>query len=78
MFAKFDWPRVSCPSIDFSFPELKREADAIERERKAEREVRDFIEQRNIDICAIIIEPIQGEGGEIIFAVNGCKNCENF
>src|SRR5213595_3938356 len=64
LFAKFDWPRVSCPHIDFSLPESKREADVIEREQKAEREIREFIDQRNIDICAIIIEPIQGEGGD--------------
>jgi L-lysine 6-transaminase len=64
LFAKFDWPRVSCPHIDFSLPESNREADVIEREQKAEREIRDFIDQRNIDICAIIIEPIQGEGGD--------------
>jgi len=64
LFAKFDWPRVSCPHIDFSFPESEREADVIAREQKAEREIRDFIDQRGIDICAIIIEPIQGEGGD--------------
>src|ERR1043165_4044835 len=64
LFAKFDWPRVSCPSIDFSLPESEREADVIKREEQAEREILDFIEQRNIDICAIIIEPIQGEGGD--------------
>src|SRR5213596_1397488 len=57
LFAKFDWPRVSCPCIDFSLPESEREADVIEREKKAEREVREFIDQRKIDICAIIIEP---------------------
>src|SRR5213596_59308 len=64
LFAKFDWPRVSCPHIDFSLPESKREADVIEREQQAEREIREFIEQRRIDICALIIEPIQGEGGD--------------
>jgi len=64
LFAKFDWPRVSCPRIDFSLPESEREADVIAREEKAEREIRDFIDQSNIDICAIIIEPIQGEGGD--------------
>ncbi len=64
LFAKFDWPRVSCPHIDFSLPESEREADAIAREEQAEQEIRDFIDQRNIDICAIIIEPIQGEGGD--------------
>ena len=42
----------------------EREADVIAREQKAEREIRDFIDQRGIDICAIIIEPIQGEGGD--------------
>src|SRR5690348_7153098 len=50
LFAKFDWPRVSCPSIDFSLPESEREADVIEREEKAEHEIHDFIEQRNVDI----------------------------
>src|SRR5213595_135599 len=64
LFAKFDWPRVSCPHIDFSLPESQREADVIAREQQAEREIRDFIDQRSIDICAIIIEPIQGEGGD--------------
>ena len=64
LFAKFDWPRVSCPHIDFSLPESKREADVIAREQKAESEIRDFIDQRGIDICAILIEPIQGEGGD--------------
>src|SRR5213594_3862877 len=43
LFAKFDWPRVSCPCIDFSLAESKREADVIQREEKAEREIRDFI-----------------------------------
>src|SRR5256714_166516 len=61
LFAKFDWPRVSCPHIDFSLSESDREADVIKREQKAEQEIRNFIQQRNIDICAIIIEPIQGE-----------------
>src|SRR6266852_7391573 len=64
LFAKFDWPRVSCPHIDFSLPASQREADVIEREKQAEREIYQFIEQRNIDLCAIIIEPIQGEGGD--------------
>ena len=64
LFAKFDWPRVSCPSPDFSLPESEREKDVIAREKKAELEIRDWIEKRGIDICAVIIEPIQGEGGD--------------
>src|SRR5881275_244165 len=67
LFAKFDWPRVSCPYIDFSLPENERESDVIAREKKAEQEIHAYIDpaQRGkIDICAIIIEPIQGEGGD--------------
>jgi L-lysine 6-transaminase len=64
LFAKFAWPRVSCPSIDFSLPESKREADVIEREKKSEQEIRAHIDKDRIDIAAIIIEPIQGEGGD--------------
>jgi L-lysine 6-transaminase len=64
LFAKFDWPRVSCPHIDFSLPESEREKDVIAREKKSETEIQSWIAKRNIDICAIIIEPIQGEGGD--------------
>jgi L-lysine 6-transaminase len=67
LFAKFDWPRVSCPYIDFSLPESERDRDVIAREEKAEKEIHAYIDpakRGKIDICAIIIEPIQGEGGD--------------
>ncbi len=64
LFAKFDWPRVSCPHIDFSLPESEREKDVIAREKQAAQEIQSWIAKRGIDICAIIIEPIQGEGGD--------------
>src|SRR6202790_3547348 len=64
LFAKFNWPRVSCPYLDFSLPEPAREADVIKREKKSEEEIRKLIAERGTDICAIIIEPIQGEGGD--------------
>ena len=64
LFAKFDWPRVSNPSIDFSLPESEREADVIAREKKSEQEIMKFIAERGNDIAAILIEPIQGEGGD--------------
>src|SRR5947207_8363123 len=64
LFAKFNWPRVSNPSIDFSLPEPRRTEDVIELEKKCEQEIMKFITERGIDIAAIIIEPIQGEGGD--------------
>jgi L-lysine 6-transaminase len=63
-FAKFSWPRVNAPFIDFSLPEKERLADVLEKEKKAESEIRRFIAERGIDIAAIIIETVQGEGGD--------------
>jgi L-lysine 6-transaminase len=64
LFAKFDWPRVSCPHINFALPESEREQDVIKREKVSEAEIRKVLTERPLDVCAIIIEPIQGEGGD--------------
>jgi len=64
LFAKFNWPRVSNPHIDFSLPEAEQTKDVVEREKKSEQEIMEFVAERGVDIAAIIIEPIQGEGGD--------------
>lgn len=64
LFAKFNWPRVSCPFINFSLPKEERERNVVEREKQSEAEIQKFIDERGADICAIIAEPIQGEGGD--------------
>src|SRR3977135_2874218 len=64
LFAKFSWPRVSNPHIDFSLPESEQPKNVIEREKSSEQEIMRFIAERGVDIAAIIIEPIQGEGGD--------------
>ena len=64
LFAKFDWPRILTPCIDFSLGKDEREADVIAREKKSETEIIRFVRERAHDIAAIIIEPIQGEGGD--------------
>ena len=63
-FAKFPWPRVSSPAIDFALPEPQRTGDAVAKEAVSEKQIRDFIAQKGADIAAIILEPIQGEGGD--------------
>jgi L-lysine 6-transaminase len=63
-FAKFPWPRVSSPFIDFSLPEPQRTENAIAKEKISEKQIRDIIAQKGADIAAIIIEPVQGEGGD--------------
>jgi L-lysine 6-transaminase len=63
-FPKFPWPRISAPSVDFSLPPAERARDVVEKEKLAERQIRDVLTTRAADIAAIIIEPIQGEGGD--------------
>jgi L-lysine 6-transaminase len=64
LFAKFPWPRVNNPYINYSLPEKERLEDVISREKQAESEIRQIIAARGTDLAAIIIEPIQGEGGD--------------
>jgi L-lysine 6-transaminase len=64
LFAKFPWPRVSTPFLDFSLPENERLQKVIEKEKQSEAEIRKFIAERGRDIAAIIIETVQGEGGD--------------
>jgi L-lysine 6-transaminase len=62
LYPKFDWPRVSNPFI--VFPIDKNLEDLIERENKSIREIKQAFINNPDDIAAIIIEPIQGEGGD--------------
>jgi L-lysine 6-transaminase len=64
LFAKFPWPRVSTPSLDFSLPESERLQNVIGKEKLSESQIRRFIAERGHDLAAIIIETIQGEGGD--------------
>ena len=63
-FAKFPWPRVSTPMLNFSLPEPERLADVMAKEKLAEKQIREVLAQKAVDIAAIIIEPTQGEGGD--------------
>ena len=63
-FAKFNWPRISSPFIDFALPEPERTNDVVAKEKKSEREILDVLAAKKHDVAAIIIETIQGEGGD--------------
>src|SRR5215831_9551314 len=63
-FAKFDWPRIASPSLDFSLPPDQRFQAAAEMEKLAEKQIREVLAHKGDHIAAIIIEPIQGEGGD--------------
>lgn len=64
LFAKFNWPRLPAPAIQFALPEPQRTSDVVEREQHCEARLREVLNARADAIAAIIIEPIQGEGGD--------------
>ncbi len=59
-FPKFPWPRISSPYIDFPMDEKVVSA----REAKACQEIEAAFAADPHGIAAILIEPIQGEGGD--------------
>ncbi|MGO4877259.1 L-lysine 6-transaminase [Pedobacter psychrotolerans] len=62
-FAKFDWPRVSVPEV--KFPLAGENLDhAIQTEEISIAQIKKAFVENKDDICAIIIEPIQSEGGD--------------
>ncbi|UCH71700.1 MAG: L-lysine 6-transaminase [Thermoplasmatales archaeon] len=62
-FSKFNWPRITNPKITFPLNEenLKK---VKELEKQAVSEIEIAIQKNPNDIAALIIEPIQGEGGD--------------
>lgn len=61
-FAKLLWPRVLNPKIRWPLEEHLDEVVAAEKE--AIKQIKDAIAANPDDICALIIETIQGEGGD--------------
>lgn len=62
-FAKFDWPRVSVPTVKFPLQDenLKK---AIDTEEASIAQIKQAFADNKDEICAIIVEPIQSEGGD--------------
>jgi L-lysine 6-transaminase len=62
-FPKFDWPRVSNPRLRFpATPEVI--ADVEQAERRTVAEIEQALAANPHDVAALILEPIQGEGGD--------------
>ncbi len=61
-FPKFDWPRISNPKI--TFPLESHLADVERRERLAIAQAERQFHERGDDIACIVLETIQGEGGD--------------
>ncbi|MCD6364160.1 MAG: L-lysine 6-transaminase [Synergistetes bacterium] len=61
-FPKFDWPRVLNPKIVWPLEDHLEEVEKAEEE--SIRQIKQAIHDNPDDIAAIIIETIQGEGGD--------------
>lgn len=62
-FARFDWPRVSNPHL--RFPVTPAELERVQQaEATTIAEIRRAFAERPHEIAAILVEPIQAEGGD--------------
>ena len=62
-FPKFDWPRIPSPAIRFPLTDAENaRLDAEEAETLSV--ARQHLEQGQGDVAAILLEPIQAEGGD--------------
>jgi L-lysine 6-transaminase len=62
-FPKFDWPRVISPAANARMTE-ETLLDLERREALAVEQAKRHFHDRRDDIAAIVLEPIQGEGGD--------------
>ncbi|MFD1769351.1 L-lysine 6-transaminase [Sphingobacterium suaedae] len=62
-FPKFDWPRIPNPKLYFPITEesIRR---TIQEEEIAIRQIEETLDRLPHEVACIIIEPIQGEGGD--------------
>jgi L-lysine 6-transaminase len=63
LYPKFAWPRVHNPALRFPVTDQVL-AEVRREEEQSLREIAQAFHERKDDIAAIIIEPIQGEGGD--------------
>ena len=62
-FPKFDWPRIDNPYL--SFPLNDDVISSVEeKEKNAINQIKEALKNNPNDIAGLIIEPIQGEGGD--------------
>lgn len=62
-FPKFDWPRIQSPSLRFPLTEESLR-ETVQYEQQALAQARQYFETYQDDIACVLLEPIQGEGGD--------------
>ena len=62
LYPKFDWPRIDNPKV--TFPVEDHLDEIVAAEKRAIEQIEKALAADGDDIAAIIIEPVQGEGGD--------------
>ncbi|MDZ4774513.1 MAG: L-lysine 6-transaminase [Planctomycetota bacterium] len=77
LFPKFDWPRISNPAVEYDLDgRVANDVAALEAQACAEIEAA-FKRSKN-RIAAILIEPMQGEGGDNHFRTEFLQRLRKF
>lgn len=76
-FARFDWPRIDNPKICFPLDDESLRV-VQESEAKACEQIQRAFDENPDEIAAIIIEPIQGEGGDNHFRPEFLQKLQEF
>ncbi len=63
LFPKFSWPRVHNPAVRFPL-NAENLARVVKEEETSLNQIKEAFRQHKDDIAAIILEPVQGEGGD--------------
>ncbi len=62
-FPKFNWPRIENPKLTFPITDYIVD-EVLKKEKLAVNQIKDAVSCNPDEIAALIIEPIQGEGGD--------------
>jgi len=62
-FPQFDWPRIDNPKLHFPLTDASLE-QVLKAEATAINQIKSAVAENPDEIAALIIEPIQGEGGD--------------
>jgi len=75
-YPKFDWPRITNPHIHFPLDDAEKQRVA-EHEAQALRQAKRHFHERADEIACVILEPIQGEGGDNHFRPEFLQRLKN-
>ena len=75
-YPKFDWPRISNPKIHFPL-DADEKARVAKAEEKALQQAKRYFHEQEDQIACVILEPIQGEGGDNHFRPSFLKRLKD-